>query len=442
MPDQSSKSLAKYAHTYEQFWPDAEKYMMDTGVPPTEDLIVHAQDSTLITSDGRPILDFTSGQMSAILGHGNPEIVETAHEYMQNLDHLLSNMLTLPVVGLAKKLAEILPPQLSKSFFLSTGSESIEAAIKIAKFASGKFEIVAFTNSYHGLTQGAGGVTYSTGRKNGGPTTPGMIVFPVPNKLTSPFKTADGAYDWETEMDYAWSLVDSQSVGSLAAFILEPILSTGGIIVLPDGYLKRLQSECKKRGMLLILDEAQTGIGRTGRMFCFEGHDVVPDILCLSKTLGSGLPLASVTTSTEICERAKDAGFLWLTTHLNDPMVAAVGLKVLEIVLRDNLCVKAVQCGEVLGEGLKAIHKEFDCVVDVRGEGLMWGLELKPTAGLGQLVSDLSMRKGLSCNIIRLPNHANVMRMAPPLTTTSDQIRDGLRILRESVAEAAAQLGI
>lgn len=178
-------------------------------------------------------------------------------------------MITAPVVELAERLARFLPPPLEKSFFLNTGSETTEAAIKMAKVYTGKFVIVGFAASYHGLTQGAGAATYSAGRKNGGPVTPGQLAFPAPYTYGSPFRKNDGAYDWETEMDFAWSLIDRQSVGSLAAFIMEPILSTGGVLDLPDGYLTRLSNQCKKRGMLIIVDEAQTGIGRTGAMFAF-----------------------------------------------------------------------------------------------------------------------------------------------------------------------------
>ena len=228
---------------------------MSTGVPPSPVIIRKAAGCKLYTDD-KQILDFTSGQMSSLLGHSHPEIVEVIKHYAENLDHLLSNMVTQPVVDLAERLASLLPQPLQKSFFLNTGSESTEAAMKMAKCYTGKFEIVAFSASYHGLTQGAGSATYSTGRKNGGPAMPGQLVFPAPYSYRSPFRKPDGSYDWEAEVDFGWSMIDRQSVGSLAAFIMEPILSTGGILVPPDGYLKRMAAECKKRDMLILMDEA------------------------------------------------------------------------------------------------------------------------------------------------------------------------------------------
>ena len=158
-----------------------------------------------------------------------------------------------------------------------------------------------------------------------------MAVF-APNAYRPRFVTADGSLDWRTELDDAFDLIDRQSAGAPAAFIAEPLLSSGGILDLPLGYLAALQARCHERGMLLVLDEAQTGLGRTGTMFAFERDGIVPDILTLSKTLGAGLPLAAVLTTDEIEQQAHERGFLFYTTHVSDPLPAAVGLKVVEIV--------------------------------------------------------------------------------------------------------------
>jgi 4-aminobutyrate aminotransferase-like enzyme len=434
-----AKLAAEMSQEASLFWSKADKYLMSTGVPYSPVIITKAQGTWLLGADGREILDFTSGQMSSLLGHSHPEIVEVVQKYVAELDHLLSSMITQPVVDLAERLARILPAPLQKSFFLTTGSETTEAAIKMAKCYTGRFEIVAFSASYHGLTQGSGSATYSAGRKNGGPTMPGQLAFPAPYPYRSPFKKADGSYDWEAELDYSWSMIDRQSVGSLAAFIMEPILSTGGILEPPPGYLKRMSAECKKRGMLLILDEAQTGVGRTGQMFAFQHDGVIPDILALSKTLGCGLPLASVSTTVEIERGCKEAGFLWLTTHLNDPLTAAVGIKVLEIVERDEMCQRAAERGEQLRMGLLKLKEKYWCIGDVRGRGLLQGLEVisnattkAPGADLGQAVSEKAMSLGLSCNIVNLPGMGGVFRLAPPITVSADEIEEAIQILDQA----------
>lgn len=437
-----SPSKTIHGDSEASFWEKADKYLMSTGVPYSPAIISRAKGTKLYDIHDRQILDFTSGQMSSLLGHSHPEIVDVVKHYVGHLDHLLSNMITQPVVDLAQRLAHLLPAPLSKSFFLNTGSESTEAAIKMAKCYTGNFEIVAFSASYHGLTQGSGSATYSAGRKNGGPAMPGQLAFPAPYAYRSPFKKTDGTYDWETEMDFAWSMIDRQSVGSLAAFIMEPILSTGGLLVPPPGYLKRLVAECRKRKMLVIMDEAQTGVGRTGQMFAFQHEDIIPDILALSKTLGCGLPLASVSTTAEIEQGCKEAGLLWLTTHLNDPLTAAIGNKVLEIVERDNVCQLATERGAQLQAGLLKLKKKYWCIGDVRGRGLFQGIEIisnpetrAPGPDLGAAVSALALDMGLSCNVVNLPGMGGVFRLAPPVTVTEEEIDDALRILDASFGQ-------
>ena len=226
--------------------------------------------------------------MSTLIGHGHPEIVSVIHSHAAHLDHLFSGMLSPPVINLAKRLTSLTPPGLDKAMFLSTGGESNECAIRLAKFYTGKFEIVGLASSWHGVTSGAIAAQYHSGRSGYGPNMPGNLCLPTPNSYRSIFRHADGSYDWKTELDYGWEMIDKQSCGSLAAVILEPILSSGGMLVLPPGYLKAMKEHCEKRGMLLIVDEAQTGIGRAGDMFAFmhwrEDEGVVPDVLTLSKT--------------------------------------------------------------------------------------------------------------------------------------------------------------
>jgi 2,2-dialkylglycine decarboxylase (pyruvate) len=230
--------------------------------------------------------------------------------------------------------------------------------------------------------------------------------------------------------------------------IAEPVLSSGGLIDLPEGYLAALKELCRARGMLLIVDEAQTGLGRTGAMFAFERDGIVPDILTLSKTLGAGLPLAAVVTSAEIEERCHERGFLFYTTHVSDPMPAAVGLKVIEIILRDRLVERAGIAGARLRDGLLALQNRFECIGDVRGRGLMQGIEVvhdrlskEPDEALGSLVSQRCMELGLSTNIVQLPGMGSVFRIAPPLTISDDEIDLGLSILSDAFESSLQRKG-
>lgn len=400
-----------------------------------------ASGSFVYDGAGRRVLDFTSGQMSAVLGHCHPEIVEVVRQTIGRLDHLFSGMLSGPVIDLAQALGTLAPP-LSKVLLLSTGAESNEAALRMAKLVTGGYEVAAFTQSWHGMTGGAAASTYSAGRRGYGPAGVGTMAIPAPNAYRPRFTHADGSLDWQTELDDGFDLLDRQSSGARAAFIAEPILSSGGVIDLPEGYLAALAERCHDRGMLLVLDEAQTGIGRTGTMFAFERDGVVPDLLTLSKTLGAGLPLAAVLTTDEIEQRAHDRGYLFYTTHVSDPLPAAVGLRVLEVVARERLAERAVIAGARLRAGLSELAEEFECIGDVRGRGLMLGVEFVTDRdtrtvdpALGTNLTRRCFELGLSMNIVTLPSMGGVARIAPPLTVTDDEIDLGLDILHTALTD-------
>ena len=222
------------------------------------------------------------------------------------------------------------------------------------------------------------------------------------------------------------------------------MLSSGGVIDLPPGYLAALRDKCRERGMLLILDEAQTGLCRTGDWYAFQRDGVVPDILTLSKTLGAGLPLAAVLTTAEIEQEAHDRGFLFFTTHVNDPLPAAVGNTVLDVLTRDRLDLRARELGERLRGGLDELATRHPVIGDVRGRGLLVGLEL--VAGpdgldpdrLGAAVTSRCADLGLHMNIVQLPGMGGTFRIAPPLTATDTEIDRGLDILDTALSDVTA----
>ena len=416
----------------------AERHLLRYGGVFVDFVPVRAEGAFLYDARGRRVLDFTSGQMSAILGHCHPEIVATMREAAGRLDHLFSSMISPEVVELAEALARLVP-SLPKAMLLSTGGEANEAAIKIAKLVTGRWEVVGFAQSWHGMTGAAASATYKAGRRGYGPMAVGSFAIPAPNAYRPRF----GGLDWQAELDDAFDLLDRQSTGNLAAFIAEPVLSSGGIIELPEGYLAALKQKCAERGMLLILDEAQTGMGRTGTMFAFERDGVVPDLLVLSKTLGAGLPLSAVLVGEAISKICDERGFLFYTTHVNDPLPAAVGRKVVEIVERDRLPARARELGARLKQGLKDLQRKYSCIGDVRGRGLLLGLEFAPEGGGGQsaqalsdAVTDIALTLGLSANIVRAGHSAGVMRIAPPLTVSEAEINLGLELLEAALKQA------
>jgi 2,2-dialkylglycine decarboxylase (pyruvate) len=268
-----------------------------------------------------------------------------------------------------------------------------------------------------------------------GPLLPGSFAIPAPYAYRCPVRHCDGACDC-TCLEVGFELVDQQSVGSLCALVAEPVLSAGGIIVPPDSYFRRVRELLDERGMLLLMDEAQTGFGRLGTMFGFERDGVVPDLVGVSKTLGGGLPLAATVTTEAIEEDAHRKGFLHVTSHVSDPLPAAAGLAVLDVIAEEGLVERAASRGEYMLGQLRELQGQHEAIGDVRGRGLLIGLELvedresrRPADALGAAVTRECYERGLSMNIVRSQAHANCFRIAPPLTVTEDEIDLAVEIM-------------
>ena len=421
-----------------------DEHLIRYGMPFAPSLIAKARGTVLWDTAGREYLDFTSGQMCATLGHNHPRIVEAIHAACEGALHLYSGMLSPPVVALSQRLAALLPPHLSRSLFLSTGAEANEAALKLAKLHSGRYEVVGFTGAWHGMTSGALAVNYVAGRQGYGPTIPGALAIPAPNAYRCPIRHCQGTCD-ATCLDVGFDMVDAQSTGSLAALIAEPVESSGGVIVPPDGYWQKVKEHCDKRGMLLIFDEAQTAFGRLGRNFAFEHFGVEPDMLTLSKTLGGGLPLSATVVSEAVEADCHAKGFIHPTSHVSDPLPAEVALAVLDVLAEEALPERALVMGEHLAAGLRHLQDRHEVIGDVRGFGLLQGVELvkdratrAPDAATGRAITARCMELGLSMNIVSVGAMAAIWRIAPPLTVTREEIDRGIAILDQAIGEVLA----
>jgi 2,2-dialkylglycine decarboxylase (pyruvate) len=406
--------------------------------------VARAEGSWVETTDGRRILDFTSGQICSTLGHNHPRIAEAIRASLDTVSHLNSWMLSEPVLALGERLAG-LAPGLDRVMLLNTGSEANEVALKLAKMVTGRWEVVGLTRSFHGLLSGIASVNFSMAHAGFGPLLPGSFAVPAPYSYRCSVRHCDGACDC-TCLEAGFDLVDQQSVGALCAVVAEPVLSAGGIVVPPDGYFRRVRELCDERGMLLVLDEAQTGFGRLGTMFGFEHDGVVPDLLAVSKTLGGGVPLAATLTTAAIEDDAVGKGFLHVTSHVSDPLPAAAGLAVLDVIEEDGLVERARARGDYLLAALRELQARHEQIGDVRGRGLLVGLELvedretrEPANALGAAVTAECLERGLSMNIVRAGSSANCFRMAPPLSITEDEIDLAVSILDESLAAVLAR---
>lgn len=422
---------------------DFQEHLIRFGFEFFPTVIEHAKGSIVTDVHGNEILDFTSGQMCAILGHNHPAVVCAIEKACQDAIHLFSGMVSVPVVRLAEELAALLPAALQKMIFLNTGGEANEAALRMAKMYTGGYEVLALAGSWHGMTAGASSSTYAGGHRGYGPALPGTMAIPAPNCFRCPIRHCRDQCEL-TCVEVGFAMYDEQTVGAPAAVIAEPVLSAAGVIVPPPGYFKKLKQECERRGMLLILDEAQTAFGRLGPMFAFEFFEIVPDILSLSKTLGGGLPMAATAVSAEIEESCFEKGYLHVTSHVLDPLPAEVARAVVKVVLEERLGERAKIMGARLKEGLAELQLRHEVIGDVRGMGLLLGVEFvkdresrEPDPELGAKLTRRCRELGLSMNVTGSAGMAAVWRIAPPLTIDEAEIDRGLEIMGRALEELA-----
>jgi 4-aminobutyrate aminotransferase-like enzyme len=353
-------------------------------------------------------------------------------------------VLNIPRVLLAKKLSEIVPDPLSKSFFLSTGSESVEASLRLAKKYTGRFEVIALLRGYHGRTAGSQSYTsISRGARAGyGPLLPGSAFIPAPYCYRCAFNETLPCN--LSCLSYAEEVIDRTTSGQPAAMLIEIMQGVGGTIVPPAEWVRRLRQICNEREMLLIIDESLTGMGRTGKWFGFEYYDIVPDILTTSKALGQGVPVAAVITTDDIAERAVANGFDQGATHMGDSFQCAVALANIEVIERENLLEKSSKMGALLKKGLEELQTKFEVVGDVRGKGLFLGMEIiesraskrpDPARTL-KLVTECEDRGLLLGGGIPTGGlGTNTIRLCPPLVITEKQVATAIDILEDVLSK-------
>ncbi|MDX1934710.1 MAG: aminotransferase class III-fold pyridoxal phosphate-dependent enzyme [Capsulimonadales bacterium] len=375
--------------------------------------------STMYDVSGNAYIDCVGGFGVFALGHTHPEVLEATIEQMRRLPLSSKSFLNKPLADLAERLAQITPGDLQYSFFSNSGAEAVEAALKFARIATGRTRIVSTVGSYHGKTFGAlsasGRETY---RVPFAPLLPDIVHVPY------------------GEIGALEEAVTEETAGVL----LEPIQGENGIRIPPDDYLPAARRICDRRRALLILDEVQTGLGRTGRMFACEHADVAPDILTLAKALGGGVvPIGATVATAAIWEKVfAENPFLHSSTFGGNEMACTAALATLRILERDGLAAAAVRKGERLLEGLRQTVKEFpDLLVEARGRGLMIGVEFTDT-DIGKLAIGALVKQGVIA--VYTLNNPKVTRFEPPLIITDEEIDRVVVAFRAAIAETQALL--
>ena len=391
--------------------------------------------------NGKEYLDFNSGQMCAWLGHNHPAIVEAVADACGRLIHAHSSYYNDQEIRLAERLARILPNSLRKSLFLQSGAEANEAAIAIARKYTGGFEVISPHVSFHGMSDTTRALTFAGWRRGYGPPQPGLQAMLAPYCYRCPIKLEPDSCGLAC-LDASFELIDAQTTSRPAAVLTEPIFSAGGVIEPPAGWLPELKKRCHEREMLLILDEEQTGLGKTGDAFAFEQEGVTPDILTLAKHFGGGVCLSSVSTSREIEERVVADEFIITHSHSNDPLACAAGRATLETLEQEDLAGKARRLGGYLKAKLQTLAERFELIGDVRGRGLLLGVELvrdrrskEPATTEGRAITQRCLENGL---IFSLRREGSVIRLVPPASTTEAQIDEAAAILEEALEQVGA----
>jgi 2,2-dialkylglycine decarboxylase (pyruvate) len=399
--------------------------------------------SIVVDTNGKEYLDFNSGQMCSALGHNNPHIVKAIKESCDTLIHASSSIFNVKEIELAEALGNVVPKPLQRSLFLGSGSDSNEAALTIAKKYTGGWEYAAPHVNFSGLGPVARSVTYAGWHKGYGPNVVGAYAIMAPYCYRCPLQLTHPECGLAC-LKGSLEVLDAQSSGQVAAIITEPLFSAGGVIEPPKGWLAALAAACKERGILLILDEAQTGLGKLGSMFACEQENVVPDLLTVSKHFGGGVEISAVVTTPEVEEQVYDKGMVIGHSHTNDPMACNAAIATLRTLVEDDLPARARDIGAYWKEHLLSLAQRYEQIGDVRGRGLIQGLEFvksrdgrEPFYELGKAVYEECFHSGLVFSVRR---QGSVIRFVPPFSTEKQQLDQAAEVLDRGISSALDRL--
>jgi 4-aminobutyrate aminotransferase len=397
----------------------------------------HGRGTEVWDVDGNRFLDFASGIAVCATGHAHPVVVEAVKQAAEKFLHISSDYWHENMVALAERLAAVAPlGEPVMSFLCQSGTESVEGALKLARYVTGRPRFIGFLGGFHGRTMGSLAFTSSkyTQQKGFAPTMPGVTHVPYPNTYRPLLAGSDQG---KAVLDYIRMLFERNVPPSeVAAILVEPIQGEGGYLVPPDGFLAGLRALCDEHGILLIFDEVQSGVGRTGKMYACEHWGVHPDILTTAKGLGSGLPIGAVVARRRIMELWKRGAHG--NTYGGNPVTCAAAIATLDLVKREYAA-NAASVGEYFMGRLRELMRDYPCIGEVRGKGLMIGMELierdeerTPARALCDAVVTRAYHNGL----ILLSCGVSTVRFMPPLSLSEAEVDEAMALLRASLDEA------
>jgi 4-aminobutyrate aminotransferase len=392
----------------------------------------------LYDADGTRYIDLTCGIGVTNTGHCHPRIVSAIQRQAEQLVFAQMNIVINPVaVELAAALNEITPPEIDRFFFANSGAEAVEASVKLARHATGKRNIIVFQGSFHGRTAQTMAMTTSKYiyRYDYQPLPAGVFVAPFPFIYGSDLDADTVTKACLRQLDM---LLRGQSAPTeTAAMVIEPVLGEGGYIPVPPQFMRALRKVCDEHDILLICDEVQTGFGRTGKFFAYEHSDIVPDIIVMAKGLGSGLPISAIASSQDLMGQWKP-GTHGGTYGGGSAITAAAALETVRVMHDEKLVENAAAMGAYLREKLEALQQQYPHIGNIRGLGLMQGIEFSvpgssaPDKDAAKAVARACVERNML--ILTCGTYENVIRMIPPLIITREQIDDALAIFEEALA--------
>jgi len=431
-----AKVASRAAETQRKY----QEYMMPGVVKATSPLVVdHARGAVITDVEGREYLDCFAGIAVVNSGHCNPEVVAAVKEQVEKLIHCCSYVYhSQPTADLAEKLAQITPGRLHRSFFSNSGAEAVEGAMKLARLYTGKHEFIALDTAFHGRTFGSLSVTGNSARKRGGPFVAGVAFAPVPYMYRMNVKSEEECV--EKCAQGVEEAIRFRSSGDVAAFIAEPVLGEGGILVPPRRYFQAVKPILDKHNILFIADEVQSGFGRCGTMFAIEPYEVEPDILLMAKGIANGLPLGAMIARDEIAAAFRPGDHL--STFGGNPVSCAAALANIAYLEREKLPQRAQELGAHVMTVLRSWMDKYDFIGEVRGTGLMIGIELvedrkkkTPAAAKADAIKAECLKRGLLIGVGGV--YGNVVRLQPPLVISRAEMDAALNKLEEAFRAVA-----
>jgi 2,2-dialkylglycine decarboxylase (pyruvate) len=397
---------------------------------------------TVTDTEGREYLDFQSGQMGAALGHQHPRMMAVIEKTLKTMMHASNALLHVPRLKLHETLGKLLPRPLKKSLFLVSGSDSIEASIDLARKATGGLDVVGLHAGLHGSTSYlTRSISFNWTRRKHAVVAPATASILAPYCYRCPVGLKFPSCKFQC-LESGMEMADANFTAKPAALIAEPILSAGGVIVPPKGYYEAVRKACDDRGMLLIFDESQTGLGKTGKLFGHQHEEGVnPDIITISKHFGGGLPISAVCTTDKIAQLAVDAGYFATRSHATDPLLCAAGEESLKIVVEEDMPGRAARIERRIKGAFRNMAKEFDLIGDIRGRGVLLGIEfvtdrVKKTPANKEVSAmfEYCLSHGLIFQTRGVRDLKNVIRLVPPMTSSNAEVDRAMSIMYDALS--------